>query len=97
MHGLGGASRQTWSKNRDPELFWPQSWLPKEPDICTARILSFGYNAHFLSVGPKNVSSISDFAKSLLFEMKYGKDEAVQDLQIGKVCPFSLILFEALC
>ena len=89
VHGLGGTSRQTWSKDRKPELFWPQNWLPLEPDICTARILSFGYNAHFSSTGPDNVLSISDFAKSLLFEMKFGKDEATRDLGIGRVRLFS--------
>ncbi|KAH0538685.1 hypothetical protein FGG08_004760 [Glutinoglossum americanum] len=83
VHGLGGTSQQTWSKNRDPELFWPKNWLPLEPDICTARVLSFGYNAHYFSSGPNNILSISDFAKSLLFDMKLGKDELMEDLDIG--------------
>ena len=86
VHGLGGTSRQTWSYNRDAEHFWPKLWLPKENDICTARILTFGYNAHFLSTGPNSISGISDFAKSLLFEMKFGKDEGGEDLSVGKVC-----------
>ena len=85
IHGLGGTSRQTWSKNRDPDLFWPQKWLPQESDICTARIFSFGYNAHFSSSGPNSVAGISDFAKSLLFAMKFGKDDNGTDLKIGSV------------
>ena len=43
VRGLTGRSRQTWSKNRDPELFWPQNWLPKEPDFCTAKINNFDF------------------------------------------------------
>jgi hypothetical protein len=85
VHGLGGTSRATWSYNRDPELLWPKMWLPLEPDICTARILTFGYNAHFLSTGPNSVSGISDFAKSLLFDLKFGKDDSSEELGIGKV------------
>jgi hypothetical protein len=85
VHGLGGTSRQSWSYNRDAELFWPQEWLPNEPDICAARILTFGYNAHFLSTGPDSIAGIGDFAKSLLFSLKFGKDDNSEDLGIGKV------------
>lgn len=85
IHGLGGTSQTTWSYNRDASLFWPKLWLPLEPDISTARILTFGYNAHFLSTGPKNISGISDFAKSLLFDLKFGKDSDGEDLGIGEV------------
>lgn len=84
VHGLGGASHKTWSKYQDPALFWPQQWLPLEPDICTARILTFGYNARFRSGGPPN-TNIADFAKDLLFWMKFGKNDAAEDLGIGRV------------
>ncbi|KAI0478376.1 NACHT and WD domain protein [Xylariaceae sp. FL0804] len=84
VHGLGGTSRLTWSKHKDPELFWPLTFLPLEPDICLARILTFGYNAHFFKAG--NVTtSILDFAKGLLFDLKYARDEQKQDLEIGRV------------
>ena len=83
VHGLGGTSYQTWSKNQDLELCWPQKWLPHEPDICTARVLTFGYNANFSAVKASGISDISDFAKSLLFEMKYGRDEQLRSLDIG--------------
>ncbi|KAL9122773.1 MAG: hypothetical protein Q9187_000671 [Circinaria calcarea] len=83
IHGLGGTSFQTWSKNRDPELCWPQKWLPLDHEICTARILTFGYNAHFSSTGPNSINGISDFAKALLFDMKYGKNEDSENLGIG--------------
>lgn len=84
IHGLGGTSRRTWSKNEDPELFWPLKFLPLEPDICLTRILTFGYNANFRTAG--NVStSVLDFAKDLLFDLKYAKDEQKEDLDIGNV------------
>lgn len=84
VHGLGGTSRWTWSKNRLPELFWPLTFLPLEPDICLARIMTFGYNASFKKAGGIT-TSILDFAKDLLFEMKYAKDEDAEDLSLGKV------------
>ncbi|KAL8781300.1 MAG: hypothetical protein Q9213_006075 [Squamulea squamosa] len=84
VHGLGGTSRQTWSRNKSPDLFWPHKWLPIEPEIQTARILSFGYNASFSATGPPSLASISDFAKDLLYGMKFGKDDAMKELGIGK-------------
>ncbi|KAI1762699.1 hypothetical protein GGR53DRAFT_402681 [Hypoxylon sp. FL1150] len=84
IHGLGGTSRWTWSKDRDPELFWPLTFLPLEPDVCLARILTFGYNANFRKSG--NVStSVLDFAKDLLFDLKYAKDDKKEDLNMGVV------------
>ena len=85
VHGLGGASRKTWSKYQDPRLFWPQQWLPLEPEICTARVLSFGYNASFRAGGPRSIANIADFAKDLLFEMRFGKDDNIEDFGIGRV------------
>lgn len=92
IHGLGGSSHQTWSKGRDPELFWPKKWLPSEFDICTSRIFSFGYNANFSSSSSTSISNLSDFAKSLLFSMRFGKDENGQDLDIGRVRLFRAVL-----
>ena len=84
IHGLGGASRRTWSKNEDPELFWPLKFLPLEPEICLARVLTFGYNANIRAAG--NVSTtVLDFAKDLLFDLKYAKDEQKEDLHMGNV------------
>ncbi|KAH9904668.1 NACHT and WD domain protein [Xylariomycetidae sp. FL2044] len=84
VHGLGGNSRWTWSKNQDSRLFWPQTFLPLEPNIRRARILTFGYNANFLKVG--NVgTSVLDFAKGLLFDLKYGQDDRGMDLDMGQV------------
>ena len=85
VHGLGGDSRATWSKNHDPELFWPGHWLPSDPVIGKARILTFGYDASFRVGAPRSISNISDFAKRLLHGMEFGKDEDGEDLGIGTV------------
>lgn len=84
VHGLGGTSRLSWCKNKDLELFWPLTFLPLEPDICHARILTFGYNATILRAN-KNSSSILDFAKALLFDLKYAKGLEMEELNIGEV------------
>lgn len=77
----------TWSKNRNPEFFWPLKFLPFEPDINEARILTFGYNANFQPGSGRNKMSVLDFAKDLLFDLKYAKDESVlelEDLRMGE-------------
>jgi hypothetical protein len=84
VHGLGGTSHHTWSKHKNPNLFWPLTFLPLEPDICLARILTFGYNADFHKAGNVGIS-ILDFAKGLLFDLKYAKDDQKDDLDMGRV------------
>lgn len=85
VHGLGGTSRKTWSHNRDIELFWPREWLPHEPGFSTTRVLTFGYNAHFAAAGRENILNIGDFARDLLFGMKFALNERAEELEIGKV------------
>jgi hypothetical protein len=65
-------------------LFWPKEWLPLEPELKEARILTFGYNAHFMSQ-TRDTFNVSDFAKDLLMQMKFGTDANVKSLDIGKV------------
>lgn len=87
VHGLGGGSRSTWSKNHDPNFFWPLHFLPNEPDISEARISTFGYNANFRPGSGKTKVSILDFAKDLLYDLKYAQDEStsdMEDLQLGE-------------
>lgn len=82
VHGLGGHSQRTWSKNHDPSLFWPELWLPFEPGVGLARILTFGYNANWR--GPtRSFSNVTDFAKELLFEMRFAKNDGGEDLGLG--------------
>lgn len=84
IHGLGGTSRWTWSKNKDPELFWPLTFLALEPELCLARIMTFGYNATLRKAGVARLS-VLDFAKDLLFYLKYAKDQKKEDLNMGNV------------
>lgn len=84
IHGLGGTSRSTWSKYKNPELFWPLTFLRLEPDVCLARIFTFGYNADFRKAGNAS-TSVLDFAKDLLFDLKYAKDEQMEELKMGSV------------
>ncbi|KGO65030.1 hypothetical protein PEX1_017620 [Penicillium expansum] len=84
VHGLGGTSRATWARGRDPQYFWPEKWLPLEPGIQMARILSFGYNASWASTGSAPITGITDFAKDLLYSMKFAKGEKLEELELGK-------------
>lgn len=87
VHGLGGTSQQSWSKDHDLRLFWPKEWLPYENSISSARISSFGYNAHFLasSSSRKTILNISDFAKDLLFQLLFATGNGESPLNIGSV------------
>ncbi|KAI4116334.1 MAG: hypothetical protein LQ345_003231 [Seirophora villosa] len=68
VHGLGGTSGRTWCCDKDHGTFWP-SWLHEEPELRNARVHAFGYSANI--AGPSNSSGIFDFARDLLFKMKY--------------------------
>ena len=63
VHGLGGGSYKTWSKDEDPDHFWPGQWLPQSDDFRDVRIHTFGYESGY---GKKSVLNIHDFAKSLI-------------------------------
>ncbi|ROW01913.1 hypothetical protein VMCG_05519 [Cytospora schulzeri] len=82
IHGLGGTSLRTWCRDRDPELLWPKHWLPDEIDMSTARILTYGYHAHFSSKKEQTSLTLNDFANDLLFRMKY--DEETEE-RLGQV------------
>ncbi|KAL8911480.1 MAG: hypothetical protein Q9171_003341 [Xanthocarpia ochracea] len=85
IHGLGGDSRKTWSKDHNPELFWPGLWLPLEAELERARIFTFGYNANFRPGETKTMASITDFAKELLFELRFGKTHEGEKFGIGEL------------
>ncbi|KAL7798110.1 hypothetical protein V8C37DRAFT_368703 [Trichoderma ceciliae] len=68
IHGLGGDSKKTWSGSHDTESFWPQDWLPNDPNFKTARIHSFGYDANWRDRS-LSILSIHDFGQDLLGEM----------------------------
>lgn len=84
VHGLGGTSRMTWSRGRNLNYFWPQVFLPKEPEICdNARISTFGYNSSVFKGSGRTTISILDFAKGLLFDLKYASDDVGKNLDVG--------------
>lgn len=84
IHGLGGSSQTTWSKDKDLDLFWPKTFLSTEKDINSARIMTFGYNSELFN-GPTSVS-IVDFARDLLFNLRYSTGDGGHALHIGDVC-----------
>ena len=70
VHGLGGGSRKTWSKNRDLNLCWPEKWLGGDLED-KARIFTFGYNSSFVAT-ETNHANVLDFAQKLLFFFQFG-------------------------
>jgi hypothetical protein len=69
VHGLRGGSIKTWRKGNDPRLYWPQNWLPLDPDFQNANIHSFGYNADFGET-KDSILNVHDFGRALLGEMR---------------------------
>ncbi len=84
VHGLGGTSQGTWTKNKDPKLFWPSTFLPNEPGFKGARILTFGYDATFRKY-TEHAKILYDFGQDLLYDLKHGKDYNGDSLNIGSV------------
>jgi hypothetical protein len=68
VHGLRGGSIKSWRKGDDPRLYWPQNWLPLDPDFQNANIHSFGYNADFCDT-KDSILNVHDFGGALLGEM----------------------------
>lgn len=81
VHGLGGHSYETWSLDHDTDLFWPGRWLPKDSKLGKARLFTYGYGSRL--TGPKNVSNITGFAKSLLFDLRYSRCNRDESLRLG--------------
>ncbi|EPE26317.1 WD40 repeat-like protein [Glarea lozoyensis ATCC 20868] len=78
LHGLGGSCYRSWSWAHDRANFWPQ-WLVSEPEMRNVRVWTFGYAAAL--AGSSTTMNIMDFAKDLLFKMKYEQ----QDIPIGSL------------
>ena len=47
--------------------------------------MTFGYNGSFFRSNARNSATVLDFAKDLLYDLKYAKDENKEDLEIGSV------------
>lgn len=87
VHGLGGTSRGTWSKDKNPELFWPEKWLPE--DLPRARIHSYGYNSNFSSTKISSYN-ILDFSKELLLAVQYSP------CNLGQACEANHYVYRCL-
>ena len=68
VHGLRGGSIKTWCKEEDLRLFWPQAWLPSDPDLRNVRIHAFGYDSDWGDTRD-TAHDLNDFGRSLLGEM----------------------------
>ncbi len=69
VHGLGGGSIKTWRKGNDARLYWPQHWMPIEPEFRNASIHSFGYEADWKRLQP-SILGVHDFGQALYEEMR---------------------------
>ncbi|KAK4113314.1 hypothetical protein N656DRAFT_844254 [Canariomyces notabilis] len=85
VHGLRGGSVKTWCKSDDLRLYWPQAWLPQDPDLQNARIHSFGYNSDWAET-KETCLDLHDFGRSLLGEMVTSSE-----LRKGSQTPILLI------
>ncbi|KAH7304039.1 hypothetical protein B0I35DRAFT_383123 [Stachybotrys elegans] len=63
VHGLGGDSERTWSKN---DVFWPRDLLPIERPFERTAIHSFGYASNFKK---SSILDMQDFSNALLQSM----------------------------
>jgi hypothetical protein len=69
IHGLGGGSRKTWSKDIAPRIFWPKEWLSRDTEFERIRVHSFGYNADWKE-RTSSILNIHDFANALLSSLQ---------------------------
>ena len=63
VHGLGGGSLSTWTKQGDPALYWPKAWLPNDKAFQDVRIHTFGYDSNW---DKESILGIHEFANALL-------------------------------
>jgi hypothetical protein len=49
------------------------------------RIFTYGYNAEVMKSSRRSTTTILDFAKNLLYDLRFFIDDAAADLKIGKV------------
>ena len=63
MHGLTGDWEKTWT-GRKSTAPWPQLLLPTK--VPHARVLTFGYDAHYIAGRMVSSNKINDHAENLL-------------------------------
>ncbi|KAF4970428.1 hypothetical protein FSARC_2548 [Fusarium sarcochroum] len=85
VHGLRGGSIKTWTKSGNLQHYWPETWLPRDPNLQHARIHSFGYNSDWGDTRD-NELDIHDFARSL-----FGGIQTSPELRKGNPSPILLV------
>jgi hypothetical protein len=87
VHGFGGSSDTTWTKDKNPAWFWPE-WLWTKRLLETARVWVFDYNAaRNLLPFRTSIAGPHEFAIQLL--------EALEKRD-SKVC-YRIFLVDACC
>ena len=76
VHGLGGTSHGTWTKDG---VLWPRDLLSKEK--FSSRIMTWGYDADVMKFfgSPVSQANIQDHAQSLLWDLEH---ERLEDYQV---------------
>lgn len=70
IHGLKGHPVKTWRKSGEPRSFWPQYWLPADPEFYHVNIHTFGYEVDWADSKSSTILNINDFGQALLEEMR---------------------------
>jgi hypothetical protein len=74
VHGLGGGSDHTWSKNG---VLWPRDLLPLQDPFQMTAVHSFGYYSDFKK---DSILKVQDFSNSLLYAMLHSP--IIQDTKV---------------
>ncbi|KAM0809736.1 putative Prion-inhibition and propagation HeLo domain-containing protein [Seiridium cardinale] len=76
IHGLGGGSIKTWSKDGNPLAYWPKVWPPQGAGMQHANIYAYGYESGSLLGGSTDLAlNIATLGESLLNDLKTTTDE----------------------
>jgi len=66
VHGLTGDRDRTWTADGQPQP-WPKTLLP--PELPGARVLTYGYDAYFVTPGVASGNRLVDHARNLITEL----------------------------
>ncbi|KAK9784452.1 putative GPI inositol-deacylase [Seiridium cardinale] len=76
IHGLGGGSIKTWSKDGNPLAYWPKVWLPQGAGMQHTNIYAYAYESGSLLRGSTDPAlNIATLGESLLNGLKTTADE----------------------
>ena len=79
VHGLNGHWSRTWTSQKNG-AFWPKDLLPHV--VPRARVFSYGYPSQV--IGSRSVTSVQDFAKHLLREVRLQQGDLDQVGCVGR-------------